>query len=194
MTPIDRPPARLDPSALVLRPLTLGDLPRLHAWFQAPHVQRWFGERSLDEVIEEYADYVEGRVPIHAFIVELVELGASTPSRSIGMVSWERFGDFPEMMRGYQVDDPDAANCDVLLGEVDIIHRGLGAPLVLRLMREHVFADPRVTQCIIDPHAENAAAISAYAKAGFQHLRHVDDHEDGRRLALMRLRREDLSR
>ena len=178
----------LDPAALAFRPLTLADLPRLHAWFQAPHVRPWFGERSLDEVVSEYAGYVDGRVPIHAFFVEL-----GAPVRPIGMVSWERFGDFPEMMDGYQVDDPDAANCDVLLGEADVIHRGLGAPLVGRLLREHVFADPRITQCIIDPHAANAAAIRAYAKAGFQHLRHVNDQEDGRALALMVLRREDVT-
>lgn len=178
---------RLDPAAIAFRPLALGDLPRLHAWFQAPHVVPWFGERTLEDVVEEYTEYIERRVPIEALVVEL-------DARPIGMVSWGRFGDFSEMMRGYEVDDASAANCDVLLGEPDVIHRGLGAPLLVRFLRAHVFADPRTTQCIIDPHAENVIAIRAYAKAGFRPLRHVNDHEDGRLLALMSLRREVVGR
>jgi aminoglycoside 6'-N-acetyltransferase len=188
MSALDPPPRRLpplDPSALAFRPLALADLGRLHAWVAAPHVSRWFGERSLESITLEYSDYIEARVPLHAFIVCLAD-------RPIGMVDWSRFGDFPELMEGYDVDDPDAANCDIVIGEPDIIHRGLGAPLLVRFLREHVFANARVTRCIIDPHAENTAAIRAYAKAGFRHLRSLNDHEDGRPLALMELRRLEL--
>ncbi len=37
------------------------------------------------------------------------------------------------------------------------------------------------------------AAIRAYAKAGFQHLREENDHEDGRALSLIVLRRREVA-
>jgi aminoglycoside 6'-N-acetyltransferase len=181
MTRLDRP----DPAALVFRPLAVDDLPRLHGWFNAPHAQRWFGARDLDDVREEYTRYIEGLEPIYAYLVRLEE-------RPIAMMNWERFGDFPHLMSNYEVDDPDAANIDVIIGEVDVAYRGLGAPLILRFLRELVFSDARITRCIIDPHLENTTAIRAYAKAGFRHVRNVQDDEDGRTLHLMELRRDEL--
>lgn len=178
-------PDRVDPAALVFRPLAVEDLPRLHGWFNAPHAQRWFRARDLDDVRAEYTRYIEGLEPIHAFVVSLEE-------RPVAMMNWERLGDFPELMRSYEVEDPDASNIDVIIGEIDVAHRGLGAPLILRFLREHVFADARISRCIIDPHLDNTIAIRAYTKAGFRHVRNVQDDEDGRTLHLMELRRDEL--
>jgi aminoglycoside 6'-N-acetyltransferase len=174
-----------DPYAFVFRPLAASDLPRLHGWFNAPHAQRWFGARELEDVIEEYTRYIEGLEPIHAYVVMLGE-------RPIAMMNWERFGAFPDLMSNYEVDDPNACNIDVIIGEVDVAYRGLGAPLILRFLREIVFADPRITACVIDPHLENTAAIRAYAKAGFRFVREIEDDEDGRTLHLMELTRAAL--
>jgi aminoglycoside 6'-N-acetyltransferase len=175
----------VDFSALTFRPLEVADLARLHGWFNAPHAQRWFGARDLDDVRAEYTRYVEGLEPVHAYIVSLEE-------RPIALMNWERLGDFPDLMRSYEVDDPDASNIDVIIGEADFAYRGLGAPLILRFLRELVFSDARITRCIIDPHLENTIAIRAYAKAGFRHVRDVHDDEDGRTLHLMELTRADL--
>ena len=108
------------------------------------------------------------------------------------MISWERFGDSPDFMRTYAVDDPDAVNCDLLIGEVDFAHRGLGGPMLRRFLREVVFSDPRFTTCIIDPQPENASAIRAYEKAGFCHVRTMPDDGEGNAVYLMKLRRADL--
>jgi RimJ/RimL family protein N-acetyltransferase len=172
-----------DEEALSLRPLGPDDLPQLHAWFRQDHVRPWFGERSMEDVREEYEAYFDGRELVTPFVVLL-------GSRPIGMVGWSRFGDFPEMMESYEVDDPDAANCDILIGDLASTRRGIGPRVIDLLLREHVFADPRITSCIIDPHEDNARAIRAYEKAGFRYLRTVRDHEDGRALHLMELRRE----
>jgi aminoglycoside 6'-N-acetyltransferase len=178
-------PRVLDPALLDFRPLAKADLPRLCDWFNAPHARRWFGEgRSLASVVQEYTPYIEGNAPIRPLLV-------SYAGRPIGMISWERFGDSPDFMRTYGVDDPDAVNCDVLIGDADFVHRGLGAPLIGRFLREIVFSDRRYSTCIIDPNPDNAIAIRAYEKAGFRYLRTVADDGEGNAVWLMVMGRND---
>jgi len=176
--------ALLDPALLAFRPLVAADFPALHVWFNAPHARRWFGKKgpTLESVVEEFGGYLAGSEPINSFIV-------SYEAQAIGLLQWQRMGDFPDVMRGYEVTDPDVVNIDVLIGEANFAHRGLGPPMILRFLREIVFADPRFVTCIIDPESENAAAIRAYGKAGFTFVRTVIDPEDGTTpLHLMELR------
>ena len=169
------------------RPLTHADLPRLHGWLRQPHVARWFGESSLADVEEEYGGYIDGVEPIYPFI-------AIYRGREIGMMNWEHFGDFSEMAALYGVTDPDATNCDVLIGERELAHRGLGPEMIRAFLRQVVFAESRPTCSIIDPHVENASAIRAYEKAGYRFLRVAPDDGDGKAVYLMEVRRGELGR
>ncbi len=176
----------LAPEKLAFRPLAMDDLGLLHRWFNASHARRWFGKgRSFESVVDEYAPDIAGKTPIHPFLISYAE-------KPIGWASWECFGDTPHFMRTYGVDDPDAVNCDVLIGESEFVHRGLGAPLLRRFLREIVFSNPRYTSCIIDPEEDNSIAIRAYEKAGFRFLRTVPDDGEGNRLCLMEMRRSQL--
>ena len=168
------------------RPLALRDLPAVHRWMNAPHAERWWGRRgmTLEAVVEEYSSYIDGRVPIHAYVVRSAD-------RDIGLMEWVRFGDFPELMEVYGVEDPEAVNCDALIGEPSFAHRGLGPPMITLFLREIAFADARRTACFIDPEAENAIAIRAYEKAGFRFVRDTHD-EDGAAIHLMGLTRAQL--
>lgn len=173
----------LDPTLLSFRPCAHADLPLLHRWFHAPHAERWFGKRSvtLEDVVEEYTPYLDGRIPIHVHVV----LYDGDP---IGMMEWSRFGDFEDMMRDYEVTDPNAVNCDVLIGEESTVHRGLGATMVLRYLREIVYVEPSLADCFIDPESENLIARRVYERAGFRFVREVRD-EDGVAVHLMVLPR-----
>jgi GNAT superfamily N-acetyltransferase len=124
---------------------------------------------------------------VHPFIVVY-------EGRDIGMMAWERMGDFPELQHLYGIEDPDSANCDVLIGEGDAAHRGLGAALIRAFLTREVFADRRITSCVIDPMIDNGIAIRAYEKAGFRFCRVAPDDGDGHALYLMELRREEMSR
>jgi len=64
---------------------------------------------------------------------------------------------------------------------------------VRRLLEEHIFADPRVVSCVIDPLVGNAIAIRAYEKAGFHFLRVAPEDGEGRAVYLMELRRDEFS-
>jgi RimJ/RimL family protein N-acetyltransferase len=175
----------LDPARLSFRPLTEADVPRLWAWFDAPHARRWFArERTPTGIVQEFLGYLAGSEPINNYVV-------CYDGRDIGLVQWTRIGDFPLQMRGYEVTDPDVVNVDILIGDAAHVRRGLGAPLVRRFLAEIVFAaDPRFETCVIDPERENRAAIRAYEKAGFTFVRTVIDPEDGKTaLHLMELRR-----
>lgn len=174
-------------SSFRFRPLLHSDLPLLHRWLCGPHVARWFGQKSLAEVEEEYGGYLDGVEPVYPFV-------AVYEGRDVGMMCWEHFGDFPQMAALYGVSDPDATNCDVLLGDRELAHRGLGPAMIRTFLEQIVFADPRSTTSIIDPHTDNASAIRAYEKAGYRFLRVAPDDGDGKAVYLMELRRQDLGR
>jgi aminoglycoside 6'-N-acetyltransferase len=107
----------------------------------------------------------------------------------IGMVQWERFGDDPAFMATYAVDEPEAVNCDVLIGAPGFAHRGLGPELIRQFLTTLAMADERAPYCVIDPEVENAIAIRAYAKLGFTHVRTCDDGW-GAQVYLMQASRE----
>jgi RimJ/RimL family protein N-acetyltransferase len=159
------------------------ELPQLHLWMQLPHARSAFGHWTLQEVLQTYGDAIRG---VEAFRTYTVIADA----RPIGMMSWNRFRDYPEMRACYEVTDTNAINCDVLLAE--FAHQGLGPGLIRKFLREIAFADETITSCVIDPHAHNAIAIAAYAKAGFTFVREVIDFEDHVPLHLMELTRSAL--
>jgi GNAT superfamily N-acetyltransferase len=163
------------------RPLTVADFDRLEAWFAAPHARASYGHDRAG-IEERYLPALRGEEVVFPFI-------AAWQGEEVGLVEWGKFGDFPEMARLYRVDDPLAANCDILIGEVAHAHRGLGAGLVRSFLAQHAFADASVTSVIIDPHPTNPIAIRSYEKAGFRFLRTVPDDGEGRGLYLMELPR-----
>ena len=180
-------PTPLDPDQLTFRPLALDELPMVKAWCDEPHAAPWFkGGRPLEDVVAEFLPSFRGEEPISSFVVSY----AGAP---IGLCQWERLADFPETFRAYGATDPGTVNIDVLIGDPTFARRGLGAPLVLRFLRDVVFqSDAGATVCLIDPRVENAVAIRAYEKAGFCYVRTVADPEDGERLHLMELTRAQL--
>jgi RimJ/RimL family protein N-acetyltransferase len=168
------------------RPLARADLPRLHAWLNAPHARRWFdGGPSFDEVVADFGPQIDGTRPVRSFLVEI-------DGRDAGWMSWERVADYPAFQNAYRIEDPDAVNCDMLLGEPEVAHRGLGPEVVRAFLPRVVFADPRWTTCVLDPEPDNAIAIRAYEKAGFRFVRAVPDDSEGHAAYLMELRRADL--
>ena len=179
--------APLDARQLSFRRLTRDDFPLLLAWFNAPHARRWYGRGETLEAVEDwYGPIVAGERPTHTYVALLGE-------RPIGLMEWCRFGDYPDVMGFYGVEDPDMVNCDVLLGEPDIAHRGLGPLMIRRFLKELVFLEARFKICIIDPETENHSAIRAYEKAGFRYLRSVPDDGEGTPVYLMELRRDELT-
>ncbi|HEV8550960.1 MAG TPA: GNAT family N-acetyltransferase [Polyangiaceae bacterium] len=179
--------APLDAAGLTFRPLKRDDLPLLLTWFNTPHARRWYGRGDTLAAVEaEYLPSIEGSKPTRRYIAKLGD-------RPIGLLEWCRFGDYPEIMPFYGVEDGDIVNCDVIIGEPDVVYRGLGAPMIRRFLREIVFTEPRFTTCLIDPEVDNKSSIRAYEKAGFRHVRTMADDGEGNSIYLMELRQDELT-
>ncbi|WP_441247182.1 GNAT family N-acetyltransferase [Kitasatospora sp. McL0602] len=133
-------------SAVTLRPATAADIPVLAAIRATPEVlARWRGGPDLAaEVAEDLADT---DTPVLA-----VEYGG----RVVGAIQW------------YAEPTPDYrhAGMDIFLDPA--VHgRGLGTDAVRTLAR-HLVTDHGFHRLVIDPAADNAAAIHCYRKVGFR--------------------------
>ena len=171
----------MDP--ISFRLLTHADLPQMHRWLNLPHVAQWWGGgASFEKVAKEYGEYIDGTEPIHAYLVLHDDL-------PIGHTQWMRYASYAWYARILGIDDLNAANCDVFIGEQDFLHRGLGAPLVRHFVHEMIFADSTVTSCFIDPEQVNQAAIRAYERAGFRFVRDIADDGKGKSIYLMEMKR-----
>ncbi len=163
----------------------MGDLELLCAWLNAPHVRRWYGQgSSYEAVVEKYAPRIEGRSATASFLI----LYAGTP---VGYIQTYMITDYPEYARDVGADE-GTAGLDIFIGEAQYMHRGLGAHILRRFMREIVFARSGVAACMVGPEPANTAAIRAYEKAGMRHLRTVDVLGEPHPEYLMGITREEL--
>ena len=160
------------------QPLRPDDLPLLREWLTREHVRRWWREQ-VDESIAEYKNALAGRDPTDHYLIVL-------DGRPIGMIETYLVSDHPEWEAIVRVD-PNVAGVDLLIGEEDSTGRGLGPRILDQFAREVVFARPEVGACVAAVEEGNRRSWRAFEKAGFRHVRDVD--EEGRPHRLMRLER-----
>jgi RimJ/RimL family protein N-acetyltransferase len=176
----------LDPAQLGYRLLRHDDLPLLHRWLNEGPAFQWYGRRptTFDEVVAKYERRIDGVDHVRPFAI-------THDGRPIGYVQLYRVRDEPEYAALIDASE-SAAALDLFIGESDFVFRGLGPAFLRLFLREVVFAGPEVEDCYVDPHPDNAAAIRAYEKAGFRHVRTVEDAYEGMPAYLMRADRAPL--
>jgi aminoglycoside 6'-N-acetyltransferase len=132
---------------VLLRPMTLDDVPRMAEIQAQPSVARAWGEPDESD-LREKADGTEGVVP---FAIEL-------DGEVVGLIEY------------VEEEDPmyRHAGIDIFLSE-DVHGQGLGTDGVRTLAR-HLIEDRGHHRLTIDPAADNHAAIRAYEKAGFRRV------------------------
>ena len=158
------------------RKLDRGDLPLMRRWLNTPHVVEWWTdeERTLDEIIAKYSPRIDGKEDVRCFVIVL--------------------GDTPI---GYIQEYPASENSsgiDLFIGEIDFLHRGLGAPIVRQFLNDIVFANQVVESCIIDPAVSNLGAIRAYEKAGFRFFKTETNPGEAEAHHMMRIGREEFEK
>jgi aminoglycoside 6'-N-acetyltransferase len=135
------------------RPVTDADFPLLGAWLAEPHVARWWGEAEED--LAEIRQHMTSAT-VKPFIILMDD-------HPIGyMQSYDIHG---EDDHPYRDQPAGTIGIDLSIGEPELIGKGHGPRIIDAFVRQ-LFAKgaPRV---VIDPDPANAAAIRAYAKAGF---------------------------
>ncbi len=144
-------------SLVTLRPACGDDVPALAAIRATPEVRRWWrgGPDLASEVGEDLAD------PDSETLAVVYE------GEVVGAIQWAAETE-PEYRH---------ASIDVFLGP-DVHGRGLGTDAVRTLAR-HLFSEQGHHRLVIDPAADNAAAIRCYGKVGFRPVGVMRRYERG---------------
>jgi aminoglycoside 6'-N-acetyltransferase len=140
-----------------LRPATKDDVPPLAAIRATPEVYRWWrGEGDIaSEVAADLAD-----PDSHTLVVEI-------DGRVVGAIQWSA------------ETEPDYRHASIDIYLDPAVHgRGLGADAVRTLAR-HLTRELSFHRLVIDPAADNAAAIACYSKVGFRPVGIMRRYERG---------------
>jgi len=140
-------------------PLSESDFDLMHDWLNRPHVTEWWdGTETLNQVQVKYQNKIEARF-VFPYLIYLNE-------KPIGYIQ----------MYIAKTDDPDSqwwpdteegtVGVDQLIGEAELINKGIGTAFV-RQFTDELLKKDWIKKVIVDPTPENARAIRAYEKAGF---------------------------
>jgi aminoglycoside 6'-N-acetyltransferase len=164
---------------IAFEPLRREDLPLVRDWLGREHVRCWYGRDSIDASIEHYADALAGRDPTDNYVITL-------DGRPIGMIQTYLVSDHPDWEAIVQVG-PGVAGVDLLVGEEELTGQGLGPRILEQFARDVVFERHETVACVAAVEDANRRSWRAFEKAGFRHVRDVE--EDGLPHRLMRLDR-----
>jgi aminoglycoside 6'-N-acetyltransferase len=140
-----------------LRPATTDDIPALAKIRATPEVYRWWrGEGDMASAVA--ADLAEADA--YTFVVE-------HEGRVVGAIQWSA------------ETEPDYRHASIDIYLDPAVHgRGMGADAVRTLAR-HLLTDEGFHRLVIDPAADNTAAIRCYGKVGFRPVGIMRQYERG---------------
>jgi RimJ/RimL family protein N-acetyltransferase len=156
--------------------LDRGDLPLMHRWLNTPHVVEWWPDEALplDEIIAKYRPRIDGKEDVRCFVI----VSGDTP---IGYIQ-----EYPA--------SENSAGIDLFIGEIEFLHRGLGASIIRQFLNDIVFADLAIESCIIDPSVSNRGAIRAYEKVGFRFFKTETKPGEAEAHHMMRIGKEEFAK
>jgi len=156
-----------DTRRITFRRLGPDDLAQLFLWLIRPHVSRWYASApgSFAEVEAKYGPRTRGEPPVDAYIVRVED-------RDAGYAQVYPVGAFTEYAAATGCD-AGVAGIDVFIGELELMHRGLGARIVRQFLDEIVFRRDGVAACIAGPAEGDEEAIRAFEKAGFERWKRI---------------------
>lgn len=146
----------LEGSRVRLRTATAADVDDLAAIRSTPRVHRWWGGDDVTRETREDLNDDDG----HIFVVEY-------HGRTIGAIQW------------WEEDDQQYrhAGIDIFL-DPSVHGRGLGVDAVDTMVR-YVIEDLGHHRVVIDPAADNSAAIACYTSVGFRPVGVMRQYERG---------------
>ena len=141
------------------RPLRRDDLVHVAHWLAQPHVARWWRDPSdIEAVTEKYMPGIEQQTSTEVFIIEL-------DGDAVGLIQRYRHRDHEDWDRAIGI--PDAAGIDYLVGEPDVVGRGVGTDAIRRFAGDTLSAYEDVDCVVAAPQQANVASWRALEKAGF---------------------------
>jgi aminoglycoside 6'-N-acetyltransferase len=142
---------------VTLRPATTADIPELARIRSTPEVLRWW--RGGEDMTASVAD-------------DLDDEGTKT-------MIIEHEGHIAGAIQWHAEDEPDYAHAGIDIYLDPAVHgQGLGTDAIRTLAR-HLIKDKGYHRLVIDPAADNAAAIRCYSKVGFRPVGVMRNYERG---------------
>jgi len=154
-------------------PLRHEHLALLREWLGREHVSRWW--RSGEESVGHAEDALAGRDATDYYMIV-------ADGRRIGMIETYRLDDHPEWAALVGEAGTGAAGLDLLIGEADAVGRGLGPRVLETFAREVVFREPGIEAVVATVEEANRRSWRAFEKAGFRHVRDVEEEGLSHRL------------
>ncbi len=132
------------------------DLRRLRAWLRRPHVERWWGD-------PDHALAVVGR---HSPATQAL---ITVDGKPVGYLCWQIPSTEELAVAGLGALPADHVDVDILIGEADLLGRGIG-PRALALLLDRLGAEG-VSSVGMAAASDNQRALRAYEKAGLRLFR-----------------------
>jgi RimJ/RimL family protein N-acetyltransferase len=160
------PAVRLD-----FRPMTHDDLPSVVEWQRAPHAVEWFYGQRFDLAAAEvkYGPRIEGTAPTRMWVVRI-------DGRQAGYVQDYRVRDHDEY--AVKTQDPDAVAFDYLIGDPELVNRGIGTRMIWTYVRDVLRRDyPDAPRFLASPDHRNGPSLRVLEKCGFSQGLWIDEPE-----------------
>jgi aminoglycoside 6'-N-acetyltransferase len=154
------------------------DLSVLREWLGREHVHRWWRD-DIEESMTEYEKAIDGLDRTDHFLIVVGD-------RPVGMIETYLVSDHPEWDAIVEVGE-GVAGVDLLIGEPELVGRGLGPRVLAEFVETIVFARPDTHACVAAVDEANRRSWRAFEKAGFRYVRDVE--EEGRPHRLLRVDR-----
>jgi RimJ/RimL family protein N-acetyltransferase len=146
---------------IVFRRLVEADLGDLVRWMAAEHAQPWFVNepRSVEGASKIYAKELDGTSATRMWVVLL-------DGQPVGYMQ-----DYPVIAYddyAVRVQDPGAIAFDYLIGEPELIDRGIGTQMITAFCRDVLCRDfPDAPRFVASPDVRNKRSIRVLEKCGF---------------------------
>ena len=147
--------------SFAFRPMTTADIPDLVRWMAADHAQPWFGDepRTVELAREHYAGELDGSSATRMWIV-VIDGRDSGYIQDYPVVAYDDYA--------VRVQDLEAVAFDYLIGEPDLVDRGIGTQMITAFCREVLCRDyPDAPRFVASPDVRNARSIRVLEKCGF---------------------------
>ena len=172
------------------RPVTESDFPLLGTWLAQPYVARWWNHETSPEAVErDFGPTLRGEEPNEDLVAEL-------DGRPFGLVQRCRIAAYPEYVEPLAaiVDVPDdAMSLDYLIGDPDLVGRGMGTRMIASIVADTWIAHPAASCIIVPVSAANTASWRALESAGLVRVAEgemePDNPVDDRRHVVHRINR-----
>lgn len=169
--------------SISFRKLQVKDLKMMHRWLNSEEVIKWYGKSgcTMEAVEARYIPRISGAKPTNCYVIEM-------NNDSIGHIQWYYNKDYPAY--GEQLGaSSHSASVDIFIGEESYRHKGYGSRVIEKFLKDIVFANEGVDECIMAPSPDNIGAIKTYEKVGFEYYKTIELPEEEEKEYLMRLAR-----